>query len=110
MSFNLPSKPKPAFERKLPIFYKYEGCSLQKGPKMLPFLKDKEGGAGQEPAEHIKRDADGHPEEYQMLDAIVEDMLRAFTHKNKDLLRGALEAFMEHIREADEIQDQESQS
>lgn len=73
---------------------------------MLPFLKDRDEGGMSAPAEVIKRSSDGD-ESFEMLDAIVEDMLEAFNRKDKKLLKGALEALMEHIREEDEYQDQE---
>lgn len=74
---------------------------------MLPFLKDRQEGGMSGPAEVIKRSSDEMDESFSMLDAIVEDMLEAFNRKDKKLLKGALEALVEHIQEEDEYQDQE---
>lgn len=74
---------------------------------MLPFLKDRNEGSMSGPVETIKRESDNGEESYGMIDAIVEDMIEALQKKDKQLLRGALEALIEHIREDDEIQDQE---
>lgn len=72
---------------------------------MLPFLKDRHEGAMSGPVESIKREPDG--ESFEMLDAIVDDMLEAFHKKDKKLLKGALEALVEHIQDQDEVQDHE---
>lgn len=77
---------------------------------MLPFLKDRhEGGSMSGPVDSIKRDSDTEEKEesFGMLDAIVEDMIDAFQKKDKKLLKGALEALIEHIQDQDQIQDKE---
>ncbi len=75
---------------------------------MLPFLKDRHEGGMSAPMESIKRDSDGDKEEsFEMLDAIVDDMLDAFQKKDKALLKGALEALVEHIQDKDQEQDSE---
>lgn len=76
---------------------------------MLPFLKLKketsfEDGA---PAETIERE---HDEHFDMLDAIAEDMIHAFSNKSKEALKEALEAFVSHIQEMDEEQDEQGES
>ncbi len=75
---------------------------------MLPFLKDRhEGGASSGPVETIKRESDDGESSYEMLDAVVDDMLDAVQKKDKALLKGALEALIEHIQDQDLIQDAE---
>lgn len=71
---------------------------------MIPFLKDRHEGSMSGPVESIAREPD--EESFEMLDAIVEDMLEAFQKKDKKLLKGALEALVEHIQEEDHIQDE----
>jgi hypothetical protein len=74
---------------------------------MIPFLKDRHEGGISAPVEvTIKRTHDEDPD-FGMLDAIVEDMIEAIHSKNKKLLKGALEALVEHMQEQDEIQDAE---
>ena len=72
---------------------------------MLPFLKDRKEASMSGPVESQSREPDGE-ESYGMLDAIVEDMMDAMHGKNKKLLKGALEALIEHIQGEDEIQDE----
>lgn len=74
---------------------------------MLPFLKDRHEGSMSSPVESIKREPDEGSESFEMLDAVVDDMLEAVKKNDKRLLKGALEALIEHIQSADEIQDQE---
>ncbi len=45
--------------------------------------------------------------EYGMLDAVSEDILEAVAQKDKKLLREALEAMCDYLREEDVEQDQE---
>lgn len=71
---------------------------------MLPFLKDKKEGGMSGPVETKKMGDDS--ESYDMLDAIAEDMIQALHKKDKELLKGALEALVEHIKAEDEIQDE----
>jgi len=67
----------------------------------LPFMKRKEGSASA-PAEPIMRE---HDEEFDMLDAIAEDLIMAVERKDKRMLKEALEALVMHIQEEDEEQD-----
>ncbi len=75
---------------------------------MLPFLKNREGGMSG-PVETIEREPDGEPE-YDLLDAVAEDLLMALEKKDKKLLKEALSALIEHIQEEDHEQDQEEQA
>jgi len=72
---------------------------------MLPFLKNKQEGGMSGPMDSIKRESDSDEESFEMLDAVVDDILEAVHKKDKALLKGALEAFMEHIQDQDEVQD-----
>lgn len=56
------------------------------------------------PDEVKMRKPDEEPE-FELLDAIVEDMLEAIEKKDKKLLKLALESLMEHIQFKDEAQD-----
>ena len=70
----------------------------------LPFMKNKEGGmAG--PIEVKEREPDH--EEYELLDAVAEDIMAAIEGKNHAMLKEALEALCEYIKEEDEQQDQD---
>ncbi len=74
---------------------------------MIPFLKDRhEGGASGSVDQTLRRDPD-EDASFEMIDAIVEDMLEAFQKKDKKLLKGALEALVEHIQDQDQAQDVE---
>lgn len=46
-------------------------------------------------------------DEFGTLDAICEDCMQAFHSKDVKMLKAALEALIEHIREEDETQDKE---
>lgn len=72
---------------------------------MLPFLKKKEG-AMSSPVEVIEREPDEGAEPFEMLDAVVDDMLEAMEKKDKKLLKSALEALCEHIQDMDVKQDE----
>lgn len=69
---------------------------------MLPFLKNKQEGSMSGPVE-VKDMSDG---EFHMMDAIVEDMIEAVHKKDKGLLKSALEALVEHIKDMDQVQDE----
>lgn len=71
---------------------------------MLPFLKNKQEGSMSAPVDVVERD---HDEGFDMLDAVAEDLLMAVEHKDKALLKSALEALVEHLQNQDEQQDQE---
>lgn len=79
---------------------------LKKGQKMIPFLKHKKEAAMSGPDEVLERKPD-EDKEFDLLDAVVSDMMEAFEKKDKGLLKYALEALMEHMEEVDEIQDEE---
>lgn len=74
---------------------------------MLPFLKKKEGSAAMGEDEPTQKRMGEDEEEYGMLDAIAEDMLDAMSKKDKDLMKSALEALCDYVRQEDEEQDQE---
>lgn len=77
---------------------------------MIPFLKNRQESSSSmgDEDEPIRRKADGE-EEMGMLDAIAEDMISALGKKDKVLLKGALEALCEYIRDEDQEQDQMDQ-
>ncbi len=65
---------------------------------MLPFLKNKQEASMSEGEE---------PEaSFGTLDAVAQDMLEAFDKKDSSLLKQALEALCEYVREEDLEQDQ----
>lgn len=73
---------------------------------MLPFLKERHEAAASGPVEKISiEEGDG---DFGMIDAIVEDLLEGVHKKDKKLVKGALEALIEHIKSEDEIQDEET--
>jgi hypothetical protein len=72
---------------------------------MLPFLKNKLEGSASGPVETIEREPDEGAEQFDLLDAVAEDMLTAIETKDKKLLKSALEALLEHIQEEDKEQD-----
>ncbi len=62
--------------------------------KMLPILKRRQDvGMSAAPDEIVKREPD-EEKGFDMLDAIVDDMLLAFEKKDKSLLYGALESLI----------------
>jgi hypothetical protein len=72
---------------------------------MLPFLKNKEASVSanaEDESERRKPDVDS----FEMLDAIAEDMIEAMHSKDRGLLKSALEALVEHIKEEDVKQDE----
>ncbi len=71
---------------------------------MLPFLKNRDDSAASGPIESIERKSD-EDAEYDMLDAIAEDLMAAMQKKDKGLLKEALQALIDHVQSADEIQD-----
>lgn len=79
---------------------------MQKGSKMLPFLKERHEASMSGPVESKERKSD-NGENFGMLDAIVDDLLEAVHKKDKKMLKAALELLIEHIQEADEEQDHE---
>jgi hypothetical protein len=74
---------------------------------MLPFLKNKQEGSISGPVEVIEREPDEGSESFGMLDAVVDDMLDALGKRDKKLLKSALEALCEYIREEDITQDEQ---
>lgn len=73
---------------------------------MLPFLKNKHEGGMSGPVEIVERETDEGSDSFEMIDAIADDILSAVSSKNKKLLKAALEALVEHIKEEDVIQDE----
>lgn len=71
---------------------------------MLPFRKRQDDGVGVGPVEVKERKPDEEPS-YGMLDAVAEDILAAVASKDPVLLKEALMALVEHIQDADELQD-----
>lgn len=71
---------------------------------MLPFLKDKTDVAASMPPE-TKRVSDGS--DYELLDAVAEDMLSAFKAGDRGRLKSALQSFAEYLQEMDEEQDEQ---
>lgn len=74
---------------------------------MLPFLKDRHEGSMSGPVETIRRDPDEDNPDYEMLDAIAEDMIEAIHKKDRKFLKDALKALCEYLRDEDEEQDYE---
>ena len=70
---------------------------------MLPFLKNNNEGAASGPPEPEVRE---HDEDFDMFDAIAEDILQAIEKKDKGILKSALAAFADHLRDMDEQQDE----
>lgn len=72
---------------------------------MLPFLKDhKDGGASAQPVQKMKVSDKG---DYDLLDAVADDMLAAFKAGDRDLLKDALQSFKEHLQAEDEELDEQ---
>jgi hypothetical protein len=71
-----------------------------------PFLKKKEGSMSM-PSDHIRMGGseDEQDYEYEMLDAVAEDMMIAFERKDKRMLKAALQSLCDCIAEQDEEQD-----
>ena len=74
---------------------------------MLPFLKQRQetNAIGDEDQASMRR-----PDEessYDMLDAIADDLLYAFEKKDKSMVKDALEALCEYVRQEDMEQDEE---
>lgn len=75
---------------------------------MMPFLKKRQEATNSDPDDPIKRKPDeGEAEDFGILDAIAEDMMEAHSKNDKGLLKSALEAFRDHVRDEDDEQDQE---
>ncbi len=67
----------------------------------LPFLKNSEGSVSA-PVETIERE---HDEDFDMLDAVADDMMAAVKKGDKAALKDALAALVDHIQTADATQD-----
>lgn len=74
---------------------------------MIPFLKKKQEASVSAGPDEIKMRKPDEAQEFELLDAVVEDFMEAIQTKNKRLLKMALEALIDHIKEEDEIQDEE---
>lgn len=72
----------------------------------LPYLKNRDDGLGVGPIEKIERKPDEEAD-FDMLDAVAEDMMDAFKKSDKKGLKMALEALVDHIQMADQAQDAE---
>jgi len=70
---------------------------------MLPFLKNRDDGVGVGPVETKERK---HDEDYDMLDAVAQDLLAAVEKKDVSLVKAALASLCTHIQDLDEEQDQ----
>ena len=73
----------------------------------LPFLKNRQEGAASGPVDTIKREPD-EPADYDMLDAVAEDMMEAFNRRDTTALKTALSALIEHLQSQDEKQDEQT--
>lgn len=71
---------------------------------MLPFLKNRDDAAMSSEDEPIKRKPDDGSD-YGTLDAVAEDLLSALEKKDKSLLKAALSALCDYIKEEDIEQD-----
>ncbi len=72
----------------------------------LPFLKNRDDGVGVGPVEAIERKPDEEGD-YDMLDAVAEDMMAAFKSGDVKALKEALEALVDHVKAQDVVQDEE---
>ena len=70
----------------------------------MPFKKNKEGSASG-PVESVSRKPD-EPESYELLDAVAEDLMAAFESKDRGILKSALEALCDYLRNEDLKQDE----
>lgn len=68
---------------------------------MLPFLKNRNDSPSM-PVE-LKESDEG----FDLLDAIAEDLLEAIKKGDKAVLKDALSALIDHIRDEDQVQDEE---
>ncbi len=73
---------------------------------MLPFRKNQDDGVGVGPIATIERKPD-EDKEFDMVDAVAEDILMAVEKKDKALLKEALGALVSHIQDLDQEQDTE---
>ncbi len=70
---------------------------------MLPFLKNRQDASASMPTEKVERE---HDEDFDMLDVVAQDILDAVKKSDKAALKEALSAFMDHMQDQDEQQDQ----
>lgn len=75
---------------------------------MLPFLKNRDDGAGVGPVEKVERKPDDDAVGFDMLEAVADDLLKAIEKKDKGLLKEALAALCEHIKDLDAEQDSQT--
>lgn len=78
---------------------------------MLPFLKRKDDSSaysmGEDEPTRSRNPDNPDDDDYGMIDAIAEDMLEAVSKKDKSLMKDAIEALCDYIREEDIEQDEQ---
>lgn len=70
---------------------------------MLPFLKNRDDGASMPVDETATRE---HDDDFDMLDAVAQDLLEAIAKKDKGMLKSALASLVDHIQTLDVAQDE----
>lgn len=74
---------------------------------MIPFLSKKDEKSQDSAVTGVIKRKPDDGEEMHMLEAVAEDMLAAMKANDKEMLKQALEALVEHIKEEDEQSDQQ---
>lgn len=74
---------------------------------MLPFQKNKQDSGYSMDYKHRESDEPLEDEEYEMLDAVAEDIFTAIDNRDSKLLKDALKSLIEYIEESDEQKDRE---
>jgi len=77
----------------------------KKDEKMLPFMKNKQEASFSGDDDTITRN---HDDSYDTLDAVAEDLLAALGQKDKKMVKAALQALCEHIKDLDITQDEQT--
>lgn len=70
----------------------------------LPFTKNRDDGVGSSQTPVIERKPD-EPKEFDMLDAVAEDLLAAIEKKDVTLVKEALSALASHISDQNSMED-----
>ena len=73
----------------------------------LPFLKQKQEASSSEPIDSITRKPDEN--DFDMLDAVVEDLMYAIEKKDKNVLKDALISLITYVQSMDAEQDEEGE-